>query len=136
MDVLIAHGSDAARRGLAQALARQDLSLVQAADGEQALDTLLREDAPRLALVEWDLPGIDGPELCRLVRQYHLAAPPYVILLTPADLRRDVTVGLEAGANDCVRTPAHDDELGERVEFGRRMVELPWGRAEAALARR
>jgi DNA-binding response OmpR family regulator len=136
LDVLIAHAGARMRRGLAQVVAAQGLRALEAADGGEALEVLLQEQAPRLALVDWDLPGLDGAELCRLVRHYHLAAPPYLILLLAEGSGRDVRPGLEAGANDCLRTPAADEELLARVEFGRRMVELPWGRAEAALAGR
>jgi DNA-binding response OmpR family regulator len=134
MDVLIAHGSDKARRGLAQLIGAQGLQTLETANAADALDALLCEAPPRMAVIDWDLPGLEGTELCRLVRQYHLAAAPYLVLLATQGHTHDVIVGLEAGANDCVRMPAADDDLRDRIEFGRRMVELPWGRAEAALA--
>ena len=134
MDVLIAHAGPRVRSGLMRVTAAQGLRVLQTADGHEALDMLLQDDAPRLALVDWDLPGLDGAELCRLVRHYHLASPPYLILLAAEGSGRDMRVGLEAGADDCLRTPAADDDLRARVEFGRRMVELPWARAEAVLA--
>jgi DNA-binding response OmpR family regulator len=88
----------------------------------------MRAEPPRLALIDWDLPDVEGPELCRLLRDFHLGRPPYVILLTPAVEGRDITAGLIAGASDFVFTPVTGSELRARVEYGRTVVELPWGR--------
>lgn len=127
MDVLIAHGSEACRRELSGMLADHDVDLIEAADGTQALDLLMGGDPPRLALIDWDLPGLEGPELCRLMRDFNLGRPPYLILVTPVDADRDVTAGLLAGANDFILVPAAPPDLRARVEFGLRAVELPWG---------
>lgn len=127
MEVLIAQGGGASA-AMRRALEGRGYEIVEARDGAEALEMLLADAPPRLALADWDLPGIDGPELCRLVRSYHLALPPYIVLLTPASLQRDVSAGLEAGANDVVRTPVSGSELRARIELGRRVVELPWGR--------
>ena len=131
MDVLIAHSSARARQALAGSLSGQDLTVLEVSDGARALETLMQADPPRLALVEWDLPEIEGPELCRLVRDFHLGRPPYIILVTPPDPPRDITSGLEAGARDFIMTPVAGAELRARVELGRRAVELPWGRPAA-----
>jgi diguanylate cyclase (GGDEF)-like protein len=123
MDLLVAHGSGEARRVLAASLEGQDIAVVEAADGTVALDMLKRADAPRLALVEWDLPGLDGLELCRLARDLHPDRPPYIILLTPAFAERDMTVGLHAGASDFMFTPVRGEEVRARVAFGRQVLE-------------
>jgi two-component system cell cycle response regulator len=135
MDVLIAHGSAQARQALARGLSDQDLTVLEVSDGARALETLMQADPPRLALVEWDLPELEGPELCRLVRDFHLGRPPYIILVTPSDPPRDITSGLEAGASDFIMTPVGGAELRARVEFGRRVVELPWGQPSAPQVR-
>ena len=126
MDLLIAHGSEVSRRKLAQTLAGPGVRLVQAGDGADALDLLTAAGAPRLALIEWDLPGCDGPELCRLLRAYRDVGPPYIILVARSDQR--LAEGLEAGADDCIHTPADADEMRARINVGRRFVELPWER--------
>ena len=131
MQLLIAHKDAAARVALTQAIADGwdgELDIIESGDGEAALELLLDEDAPRLAVVDWDLPGLDGPELCRLVRDFHLGGPPYVVLLAESH-HADVRPGLEAGANDCIRTPAGAAEIHERVDAGRRFVEVPWGKS-------
>jgi len=129
MDVLIAHGSEAARRELSAMLGAHEVQTIEAGDGARALEILLRSEPPRLALVDWDLPGLEGPELCRIMRDFHLGHPPYIILVTPAGAERDVTEGLLAGANDFVFMPADPADLLTRVDYGLRLVELPWGDA-------
>lgn len=129
VDVLIAHVSERSRAALATALDGEDFTFIETGDGAHALEVLMGEDPPRLALVEWDLPDIEGPELCRILRDFHLGRPPYVILLTPESPGRDMKSGLVAGASDFVRTPASAAELRARVEYGKYVVELPWGRA-------
>ena len=109
MQLLIAHKDAAARAALARAIgvARDGgLEVVESAVGTEALELLLEDDAPRLAVVDWDMPGLDGPELCRLVRDFHLGGPPYIVLLAAGPHHPDVESALEAGANDCIRTPA------------------------------
>jgi DNA-binding response OmpR family regulator len=128
VDVLIAHESERSRAALAAALDANDFTFVEAADGSSALELLMQEDPPRLALIDWDLPDVEGPELCRILRDFHLGRPPYVILLTPERPGRDMKSGLVAGASDFVCTPASSGELRARVEFGRHVVESPWGR--------
>src|SRR5665647_964306 len=97
-------------------------------EGMETLELLLQEHAPRLAVVDWDMPGLDGPELCRLVRDYHLDGPPYIVLLA-AGRHPDIEAGFEAGANDCIRTPARAAEIRDRVDAGWRFVQVPWERA-------
>lgn len=127
MEVLIAHGSESSRLALVDALEPTSLMPILAADGARALEILMRDEPPRLALIDWDLPDIEGPELCRLLRDFHLGTAPYIILLTPAGAPRDVRSGLLAGASDFVLTPVTDTELRSRVEYGQRVMELPWG---------
>jgi two-component system sensor histidine kinase/response regulator len=130
MDVLIAHGGEAPPKGLAEILAGLGCWLREAKDGEEALASLVATDAPQVAVVEWDLGGIEGPELCRLVRAERGAGPPYIILLAGSDHR--LAAGLEAGADDCVRMPADADELRARVNVGRRFAAFPWERVVPA----
>ncbi|HTX69627.1 MAG TPA: diguanylate cyclase [Thermoleophilia bacterium] len=130
MDVLIAHGTEGSRRSLATSLGAEDLQLREATDGPEALEALLHDEPPRVALIDWDLPRIDGPELCRLVRDFHIVDPPYILLLAGPAHHDEIEHGLSAGAHDCVRTPVTSRELQARVEMARRVVELPWGRRE------
>ena len=80
---------------------------------------LLGDDAPDLAVVDWDLPGCDGPELCRQVRAQRRSAPPYIILL--AQTEEQVGEAFAAGADDCVHAAAAEHELQARIFAARRL---------------
>jgi DNA-binding response OmpR family regulator len=129
MQLLIAHRNDASRLALklvAAALPGGDVEVIESGEGAETLELLLAAESSIVAVVDWDLPGCEGPELCRLVRAYRHAGPPYIILLAHKDCRP--AEGLEAGADDCVRTPANADELRARINVGRRFMDLPWER--------
>ena len=88
-----------------------------------ALETLLRPDGPRLAVVDWMMPGMDGLEVCRRIRQ-RTTPYAYVILLTARDRQEDVLTGLDAGADDFLTKPFDAVELRARLRSGERVLEL------------
>lgn len=131
MQLLIAHQDPAVRASIAKAVEECDhgdgrgvTEVLESADAQQVLDLLLAEEPPRLAVVDWDLPGLDGPELCRLVRDFRLGGPPYIVVLA-ASGHADVSVVLEAGANDFIRVPAPAAEIRERLTAGMNVVAVP-----------
>ena len=127
MRLLIAHGSAQARRALhevADELGAGCLETIECTDGSEALELLQGEDAPDLVVVDWDVPGCDGLELCRRVRAQRRVGLPYIILLARSGHR--IASGLDAGANDCVRVPATMEEMQARICVGRRFADLPW----------
>ena len=96
---------------------------VVVSDGNAAWEVLQEQNAPRLAVLDWMMPGLDGPDLCRLLRKR--GGPyVYVLLLTSRDGKEDVVLGLEAGADDYVTKPFSPLELRHRLNAGRRIVEL------------
>jgi len=97
---------------------------VVAGNGAEAWTLLQDEDAPRLAILDWMMPGMDGPDVCRRARAAPRTPPPYIILLTTRDSRADVVAGLDAGADDYMAKPFDREELRARVGVGVRMVEL------------
>lgn len=131
MEVLIAHGSGPARRELARALQEREDGLVEVADGVSALELLMNGEAPRVALIDWDLPRLDGRELCRLVRDFAAGPRSYLILLASPASGGSIDAGLESGAHDFVALPVAGEELRARVEYAQRVVEMPWGRRPA-----
>jgi len=105
--------------------------VVETCNGDEAWQVLQREDAPRLAILDWVMPGISGDNLCRKLKELPTVRPIYIILLTVRRDKADVIAGLEAGANDYIRKPFDREELHARVRVGERVVKL-----EAALAER
>lgn len=92
-------------------------------DGSKAWEVLQQPDAPRLAVLDWMMPGLDGLQVCRLLRE---RGEPYVyvLLLTSRSDKEDVVVGLAAGADDYVTKPYRPLELRHRLSTGRRIIEL------------
>ena len=120
MRVLIAHRSSTSRAALADAVPRDGQTppeIIESADGHEALEMLLGEDPPALAVVDWDLPAVDGPELCRLVRDFHLSSPPYIVVLAGSCPLRYVR-RRRGRRSDCVRTPATAAAIREHLEAG------------------
>ncbi|MDP6778850.1 MAG: response regulator [Candidatus Latescibacteria bacterium] len=93
-------------------------------DGTQAWEALQRPDAPKLAILDWMMPGLEGPELCRRVRELPHGKLTYLILLTARAQRSDIVEGLEAGANDYVTKPPDFAELRARIDVGIRVLDL------------
>ena len=124
MRVLIAEDDVTSRLLLTRVLENWGYEVTATKDGAEALQALQAEDAPRLAILDWMMPGMDGVDVCRRVRARETLQPPYIILLTALGDTESVVTGLEAGADDYVGKPYDPDELHARLEVGRRLVEL------------
>lgn len=124
MRVLVADDDLVSRRILVRALRAWAFEPEAVADGEAALVRLTAPDAPPAAILDWAMPGLDGPEVCERVRRARPETPPYVILATGKTGSADVVRGLEAGADDYVTKPIDLDVLRARLRVGERMVEL------------
>jgi DNA-binding response OmpR family regulator len=124
MRVLIAEDDPMLRRMLQFALTEWGYEVVVTTDGSEALSALQQSDAPKLALLDWIMPGLDGPDVCRLLRERPTREPVYIILLTGRDDPADVVAGLGAGANDYVTKPFNPDELRARARVGEQVVGL------------
>jgi diguanylate cyclase (GGDEF)-like protein len=117
-------------------LSKWGYEVVQASDGEAAWRILATGDGPRLAIVDWMMPGIDGPEVCRRVRALGGESYTYILLLTARTERRDLLEGMEAGADDYLTKPFNAHELRVRLRAGRRILELQAKLVEAREALR
>jgi diguanylate cyclase (GGDEF)-like protein len=91
-------------------------------DGQAALETLRGPHAPRLALLDWQMPGLDGIEVCRQLRQQADLPYAYLLLLTGLGGRQEMLAGLDAGADDFLTKPFDEAELKARLAAGRRIV--------------
>ncbi len=93
-------------------------------DGEAAWKALQSAEAPKLAIVDWMMPILDGLELCRRVCDLKRSEPTYLILLTARHRNEDVVAGLNSGANDFVTKPFDRQELQARIRVGERVTIL------------
>ena len=129
MRILIADDDRISAEVLARTLTPDKFEVTKASDGAEALEILRRPDSPSLAILDWMMPKLDGPDVCRLIRTETPGAHRYLILLTSRDAREDVVVGLEAGADDYLVKPCHQGELLARVSVGERVLALQKGLA-------
>jgi DNA-binding response OmpR family regulator len=130
MKILIAEDEPIFRRLLEDVLTKWGYDLVVTSDGTQAWEALQQENAPRLAILDWMMPGMDGLGVCRRVRESPATALTYILLVTAREANEDIVAGLEAGANDYVTKPFNREELRARVGVGARMVELQFNLEE------
>src|SRR5206468_6602692 len=98
MRILIAEDDPVSRRVLTAALAKWGHDVIVTCDGQAALEWMQAPDAPKLAILDWMMPVIDGVEVCRRIRAQAGAEPPHLILLTAKGGKEDLITGLEAGA--------------------------------------
>src|SRR5690606_33827618 len=98
--------------------------VVVAEDGAAAWEAMQRNDAPKLMLLDWMMPEVDGIELCRRIKSHPDLAPAYVILLTAKHQKEDIVRGLESGANDYITKPFDRGELKARLQVGQRVLHL------------
>jgi two-component system, cell cycle response regulator len=124
MRVLIAEDDLTSRLLLKKVLEKWGYEVVVTTDGAEAWELLRNDDSPRLVVLDWMMPEMDGVEVCRRVRALDTHQPPYIILLTALGEQDHVIAGLGAGADDFVGKPYDPAELRARVEVGRRLVEL------------
>jgi two-component system, cell cycle response regulator len=109
---------------LFSALGRWGIDATCASDGAAAWKSLAEGPAPDLAIVDWMMPGLDGIELCRRIRQRPDLACMYVLLLTGRGSRTDLVAGLDAGADDYMIKPIDPEELRARVQVAIRIATL------------
>jgi DNA-binding response OmpR family regulator len=121
--VLIADDDFTSRTVLAAVLRKAGHEVVETVDGAAAWQALQQPDAPRLAVLDWMMPEMDGVDVVRRVRAMNSPQPPYVILLTSKGERANLIAGLDAGASDYLTKPFDAGELRARIEIGRRLVE-------------
>lgn len=124
MEVLIAEDNVTSRTILQAVLHKWGYQVTAVADGVKAWEVLREESCPSIALLDWMMPGMDGPEICRMVTSLGRSNPAYLILLTGRDSKEDISAGLEAGASDYITKPFDNDELKARIRVAERMVAL------------
>jgi DNA-binding response OmpR family regulator len=121
--LLVAEDDAFFRKMLQQVLASEyDLELVE--NGDAAWQALQGEMAPKLAILDWVMPGWTGPQICRKVRADARLRNTYLVLLTAKNSIADIVAGLRAGADDYVTKPFDPEELRARIRVGQRLMRL------------
>ena len=113
----------------------ESLDIVTASEGSEALELLLQDDPPELALVDWDLPAIEGPEMCRLVRDFHHGHDTWLVVLAASE-HTDTADAWRAGAAACISAPASPGALRACLREGLRKMRAPQARAATRRRRR
>src|SRR5262245_9792026 len=122
MKILIAEDNHLYRLALQATLEEWGYEVIAVADGLAAFEVLIGEDAPRLAILDWMMPGLEGTEVCRRIRALHKPEPPYLIVLTSKDSKENMVAALESGADDHIVKPFDRAELKARLRVGLRIV--------------
>lgn len=124
MRLLLADDNDFYRIALEATLKQWGYEVTSVSDGAAALEVLLSEDAPKMAILDWMMPKISGLEVCRKVRDRHRPEPTYIIMITAKGGKQNIITALENGADDYVTKPCDREELQARLQVGRRIVSL------------
>ncbi len=122
--VLIAEDHDSARSALKSLLEWKGFTVTSVADGQDALEILSAENGPSIALLDWEMPGLSGPEICAAIRNQSAVHYRYLIVITARDGEEDITEAMASGADDFLRKPFGVPEVLARVRNGQRTLRL------------
>jgi diguanylate cyclase (GGDEF)-like protein len=124
MKVLVADDSATSRAMLRGVISQWGYEVILAENGAQAWDALVQPDAPPLAVLDWVMPHLTGPEVCRKVRETQREPYTYILLLTSKNTKGETVEGMESGADDYIVKPFDQHELKVRLRAGKRIVDL------------
>lgn len=124
MRILIADDDAVTRQLVQMLLVKWEYDVTAVDNGRDAHACLVDQDGPSLAILDWMMPGLDGPDVCKKVRASNPQRPLYLILLTTLEKKDNIIQGLESGADDYLAKPFDPGELRARVRAGERVVNL------------
>lgn len=144
MKILVADDDAVYCSLLERMLTQWDYQVVTAYDGQEALNILRGSDPPRLVILDWMMPQLDGFEVCRTMRQMHPEGDFYIILLTGSRQKEEIIKVLVAGADDYLLKPFDPLDLKIRLRAARRVLDLQaaltaarrWGASRGSLQAR
>jgi CheY-like chemotaxis protein len=122
--ILIAEDHAAARTALKSLLEWKGFSVTSVADGADALALLSADESPSIALLDWEMPGKSGPDICRAVRGNSEDRYRYLVIITAREGEEDIAEAMAAGADDFLRKPFGIPEVIARIRNGQRMLKL------------
>ncbi len=122
MKILIAEDDLTSRLLLENILENLNYLVLSAADGQEAWETLENCSEIQIVILDWEMPVLDGLEICRRLKRKEWVRPIYVIMLTGRDTTEDIVEGLDAGADDYITKPFDENELRSRINVAARMV--------------
>jgi diguanylate cyclase (GGDEF)-like protein len=124
MRILVADDDPVSLRMMQRTLEKSGYEVITVSNGRLAAIELSKPDYPRLALIDWMMPELDGPGVCAEVRSRPHDSYVYIVLLTSRQSTEDVVKGLGAGADDYLTKPCNPAELKARLRAGLRILEL------------
>lgn len=124
MRIMISEDDATSRLMLEAVLKQLGHEVVSTSDGRETMEALELTDHPRLIILDWMMPVVNGLDICRRVRQKTDRRQPYIIILTSRGEKSDIVEGLMAGADDYIAKPFELEELKARIEVGKRVVGL------------
>jgi sigma-B regulation protein RsbU (phosphoserine phosphatase) len=123
MKILIADDDNLTRIALRKLLDKWGYEVVQAQDGREAWESLCEKDPPRIAILDWMMPGLEGVKICQQLKQEKDFPFIYTMLLSVRREKEDIVNALDSGAHDFLSKPVHAGELRSRIAVGVRLVE-------------
>lgn len=123
MKILVVDDDDIAIQVARKVLSNGGHDVLVAADGEEALE-LIRRDEIRIVVSDWNMPKMDGIQLCKFIRSTIVMGYVYFILVTSRNSRQDLLEGLASGADDFITKPFVPAELLVRVKNAQRILSL------------
>ena len=122
MKILIAEDEFTTRMMVQVSLENWGYRVESVTNGNEAWAAFQKPDAPHIAILDWEMPELDGVEVCRRVKEMEALSHPYILLLTGRDSKTDIVRGFDAGADDYMTKPFNDNELRARVRVAERLV--------------
>jgi len=123
MNILIADDDTASRKMISQYLKKKGYNVFEAANGIETFTSIL-EHPVNIAIIDWVLPGMDGIEVCRKIREKQKSNYVFIIMLTAKEEKQDLIEGFEAGVDEFIMKPVNFQELIARIKVGARIVSL------------
>jgi len=124
MNIMIADDDLISLRLLENTLTNWDYHVLKSKDGIEAWNILQSPNSPNLAILDWNMPGMEGVEVCKKVRETETDNPKYIIILTSRSEKEDIAKGLDYGANDYIEKPFNNIEMQARLGVGKRVLDL------------